>query len=358
MQRMNFRDPSFLIAFSCAIAATLTPASNKFVPRWALSTPSIAEIQPVTKPQRSMVREIATTNSPTVIYQQSSTDFLNPERGLQLDSNFTSDGSFSYIRSKGHTVSRAYIRLDEYRDRSLPPAFLERLDRQFQLARTSGIKIIPRFAYNFPKGNANTAIDASLDMTLRHINQLKPILAKNADVIVTLQGGFIGAWGEWHNSSNGLDRPQPKAKILAALLTVLPPSRMVQLRYVNDIQTNYPQPLTRVAAFRGSRQARVAFKNDCFLSNQDDSGTYEPNRSTMKKYVSQIAPFVAVGGETCDVSPAQHRIGASEISLELFNRRFLPTRSRSLETGRLLRSDRSKFGLSIAIGALGFPDTR
>jgi hypothetical protein len=314
---MNFRGTSSPIAISCAIAATLTLASHELVPRSGLPTPPIADVQPATEPQQVVVRAIASTNLATVTYQQSNADFLNPERGFQLANEFVSSNSFSYIKDKGYTVSHTLIRLDEYRDRPLPTAFLDRLDRQFQLVRTSGIKVIPRFAYNFTTGEPKAKIDTSLEMVLRHINQLKPIFAKNADVILTLQGGFIGAWGEWHSSDRGLDRPQPKAKILAALLSALPPSRMVQLRTANDLQTLYPQPLTGSAAFRGSRQARVAFHNDCFLANQRDAGTYNPDVPAMKKYVSQIAPFIVVGGETCDATPAEHRTDCATAESEL-----------------------------------------
>jgi hypothetical protein len=242
-------------------------------------------------------------------YQPTTAEFPNPERGFYGNIELMDGQDFKEIRRKGYTIAHGYIRLDAYRNRPLPPAFLNKLNRQLQLVSKAGIKIIPRFAYNFPTGEADMkqAPDASLDLTLKHINQLKPILQQNADVIVVLQAGLIGAWGEWHSSKNKLDRPQPKAKILAALLTALPTSRIVQLRYPDDIRANYPQPLAISAAFRGSRQGRVGFHNDCFLSNQSDAGTYEPDLLALKSYISKVAPFVPVGGETCQVTPTEHR---------------------------------------------------
>ncbi len=242
-------------------------------------------------------------------YLATTAEFPNPERGFYGNIELINGQDFREIRSKGYTIANAYIRLDAYRNRPLPPAFLNQLNRQLQLVSKAGIKVIPRFAYNFPTGEADMkqAPDASLDLTIQHINQLKPILQKNADVIAVLQAGFIGAWGEWHSSKNKLDQPQPKAKILAALLTAMPTNRMVQLRYPNDIRANYPQALTISAAFRGSRQARVGFHNDCFLANQSDAGTYQPDLLALKSYISKIAPVVAVGGETCQVTPTEHR---------------------------------------------------
>ncbi len=261
-----------------------------------------------------------TTSSNSIsTYQPTTSEFPNPERGFHDDIELMSSRDFSDVRRKGYTIARTYIRLDEYRNRSLPAKFLTQLDRQFQLVRSAGIKVIPRFSYNFPTGEGDMAKapDASLELTIEHINQLKPILWRNADVIAVLQGGFIGAWGEWHSSKNELDRSPAKAKVLTALLTAMPTNRMVQIRYPSDIKTNYPQALSISSAFRGGRQARVGFKNDCFLANQSDAGTYSPDLPALKNYISKIAPFVVVGGETCQVTPAEHRSDCPTAEAEL-----------------------------------------
>ncbi len=253
--------------------------------------------------------KLIASNKSIVNYQPTTAELLNPERGFYGNIELMSGQDFSEIRSKGRTIANAYVRLDEYRNRPLPPAFLNKLNQQLQLVSKAGIKIIPRFAYNFPEGAADMAQapDANLALTIEHINQLKPILQKNSDVIAVLQAGFIGAWGEWHSSRSGLDRPQPKAKILAALLTAMPANRMVQLRYPDDIKRNYSQSLTISSAFRGGRQARVGFHNDCFLANQSDAGTYQSDLAGLKSYISKTAPFVPVGGETCQATPTEHR---------------------------------------------------
>jgi Domain of unknown function (DUF4832)/Domain of unknown function (DUF4874) len=333
---MNFRNTSGIVALSFLAIGSIFYFNDDRADRSALSA-SDRTPQPVATaaqretvplpasdripqtvtapPQRQQLARRSIPKGAIVSYQPTSADVLNPERGFVNDVNLMSDGSFSYARSQGHAISRAYVRLDAYRNTRLPADFLTQLDRQFQLVRAAGIKVIPRFSYNFPK-NGDKPQDSSLELTLAHIQQLKPILTKNADVIATLQGGFIGAWGEWHTSSNKLDRPAPKAKVLSALLGALPPSRMVQLRYANDIRAN-SQPLTLTTAFRGTRHARIAFHNDCFLSNQSDSGTYEADIPALKGYARQLAPFVAVGGETCDVTPAQHRTDCPTAESEL-----------------------------------------
>lgn len=302
------RYTSCLWSIGCIATMLAGCASSDDLSEIALSSSDRREIPPIVD-RLDLVAKSPVSSKSIVNYAPTTADFPNPERGFYGNIELMSGQDFRYIRSKGYTMANAYIRLDEYRNRPLPPAFLSQLDRQFQLVRLAGIKAIPRFAYNFPEGadDMKQSPDAGLNLTIAHINQLKPILQKNADVIAVLQAGLIGAWGEWHSSRSGLDRPQPKAKVLAALLTAMPTNRMVQLRYPNDIRTNYPQALTISTAFRGSRQARVGFHNDCFLANQSDAGTYLPDLSGLKSYISKTSPFVAVGGETCQATPSDHR---------------------------------------------------
>ncbi len=300
------RYPACVWAIGCTLMIPTGSGSNDRVAELAAAATDRPQIAISATSSKSLAKPLGTR---IVNYQPTTANFPNPERGFHDDIELMSGQDFSDVRSKGITLARTYVRLDEYRNRPLPPAFLSKLDGQLQLIRAAGIKVIPRFSYNFPNGGSDMdrAADASLNLTLAHINQLKPILQRNADVIAVLQGGFIGAWGEWHSSANGLDKPQPKAKILTALLAAMPSSRMVQIRYPDDIKANYSQALTISNAFRGTRQARVGFKNDCFLANQSDAGTYAPDLPGLQSYVSKIAPFIAVGGETCEATPDRHR---------------------------------------------------
>lgn len=158
--------------------------------------------------------------------------------------------------------------------------------------RSAGLKIVPRFTYNFPLTDEFCPTsDAPLARVLQHIEQLKPIFGEYWDVIMAVQAGFIGAWGEWHCSSNQLDTLDHKQRILEALLGA------VQIRYMDDLVYFYPRPLTAEQAFDGSTQSRVGFHNDCFLANASDAGTYKPpdQISAQKAYAAVFTEFVSVG---------------------------------------------------------------
>ncbi len=206
-------------------------------------------------------------------------DVVNPERGFRysFDTFEPAQENYSTYRLLGTSLVYVGVRLDNYREQDLPQAFLDSLDQALAAVREGGIKVVLRFQYNegpWP----NSEPDASLEQVLRHIAQLKPVLQKNADVIAWMHAGFIGAWGEWHTSTHGLDRdPAAKRAILEALADALP-QRPILLRYPPDLMNLFPEPLTAEQAFGDTLQARLGFHNDCFLSSDTDVGTYSGGR--------------------------------------------------------------------------------
>ena len=200
---------------------------------------------------------------------------LNPERGFRFDGDINPESNFAtYYEALGITLVHSYVRLDDYREVDLSQDFLDDLEAGFANMRNSGIKTVLRFSYNFGP-YPDSEPDASKAQILRHIEQLRPILQNNADVIAWMQAGFIGAWGEWHTSTNGLDNLEDKQEILFALLDALPETRMIQVRYPSDIIDMFPEVLSGEQAFTQTQQARVGFHNDCFVSSDTDVGTYE-----------------------------------------------------------------------------------
>jgi hypothetical protein len=83
----------------------------------------------------------------------------------------------------------------------LTAADLANIDQQLAKIEPAGIKIILRFTYNFPS-NTTSGQDAPLPVLLADIAELKPIIHKYAKVIYAMEVGFVGYWGEEHNSIN------------------------------------------------------------------------------------------------------------------------------------------------------------
>lgn len=224
-----------------------------------------------------------------------STSILNPERGFHADYGAGSGSQLANVRGQGYTLNRTYFRLDDYRTANIPTSLLNSYTTFFGLARSAGIKCIIRWSYN-----SGYQDDAPLNWVLTHIQQLGPIWRDNADVIAVLQGGFIGAWGEWHSSTNGLTSASNMRTILEAILAELPDSRMAQVRTPGYMRNMYGNtPLAFDDRFLGGVLARMGFKNDCFQTNSSDAGTY--NNQADRDYANAMAVLTCTGGETCEV---------------------------------------------------------
>ena len=234
----------------------------------------------------------------THTFTYSEVSILNPERGFFTPYELPSPAGFSSVRITGNTLAHINFRLDEYRESDLPKELLDGFQINFQDIREAGVKVIIRFAYNagpYPYSEP----DASKAQILKHIEQLTPLLQKNTDVIAWVEAGFIGAWGEWHTSTNGLDNIQDKQKILNAILAAIP-DRYVQVRYPANIIEMYPNP-------EDAAKARVAHHNDCFLSSATDVGTYERDGTITierdQKYLAELTRITPMSGETCAPFP-------------------------------------------------------
>ena len=248
-----------------------------------------------------------------IIYEESLEDFPNPERGFYRARELPKPENFD-LRGEGITLIYGRISADDFRDKPFSDEFLQAIQTGFDEARRQGIKVNVRVAYNsgpHPGCIARYGDDAPLNIVLQHIAQLKPVWHKNEDVINVIDAGFIGGWGEWHNSANGLDSLHNRRAILFAILDALPRDRMVVQRapqYKRAIFTgselNGDSVLTRARAFDGSYLARVGHLNDCFLSSENDVGTYafiDQGWSVQKEldFIGSESRFVPFGGETC-----------------------------------------------------------
>lgn len=250
----------------------------------------------------------------THAYVASDAVILNPERGFFTPYELPGNAGFSPVRATGNTLVHLNIYLDEYRESDIPEKALDGLQTNFDDIRDGGVKAIIRFAYNqgpYP----DTEPDASKAQILRHIEQLTPLLQTNADVIAWVEAGFIGAWGEWHTSTNGLDNITDKQEILNALLAAIP-DRYVQVRYPANIIEMYPNPAD-------AAQARVAHHNDCFLSSDTDVGTYERDGViTIERdqtYLAELTRFTPMSGETCAPNPPRSECASAIQEMELLH---------------------------------------
>jgi hypothetical protein len=227
----------------------------------------------------------------------------NPERGLRLQVALDVEAwSRAKLPSITHeleeqakmyasdsiTLAQTYFYLTETVGKPLAQKHFDAMQTFFDKLRELGLKAVLRFAYEVDfMGRA--PIGPTLEDIRVHTQQLKPFLEANKDVILVLQAGFIGAWGEWHSSVHGLENSdETKRQILTWICDMTPQDRMVQVR---------------VPAFKSLLKGDTARYNR--LSFHDDFIVIKPHvwdgeMSEGKPYYEQIvkeSPWLIVEGE-------------------------------------------------------------
>jgi hypothetical protein len=259
------------------------------------------------------------------VYEPTDEVFPNPDRGLYEETEAGRGGQTQkpldlgkllQFRGEGLSLVTRTFYLTPFVNSDLSPGELNFIQDDFNTLRRAGMRCVLRFAYT----DNYVDPDATLTVILRHLDQLGPLLRANTDVISVMQAGFIGAWGEWHHSTNGLDtNASAKRTLLDKILRILPANRMVQVRCLRYKQNIFgSQPLDRKIAFTGADAARVGFYNTAFLANWDDSGTYSLNPPywdfndtiSAKAYLSSETKFLPMGGETDQVSQFTNKVNA------------------------------------------------
>jgi len=251
-----------------------------------------------------------------VTFTESTSRILNPERGIYRARDYGSKSSILKAsevkaeRTNGHALWYIGFYLTDFMNGDISQSFLDMVQGTFDALRDGGSKCILRFAYR-DYHNDTDVMDPEVSIVLRHVEQLKPLLQKNEDVIFVLQAGFVGSWGEWYYTSHFIFQPrtdadyQPRKQLTEALLGALPASRQIQLRTPQFKMRMYgltvKDTLTSATAHNGSAISRLAGHNDCFGASADDYGTFD-NEKNDRAFWKADTRYTIMGGETCGLS--------------------------------------------------------
>lgn len=266
-----------------------------------------------------------TLSAETITYvPDNTTVFPNPERGftdelggetaltdsknhvvLPEEEWYWDEEEESYADRRTQSLVVLMYYLKNYASKDLSDKLLQGFDEDMQILRNHGFKCVLRFAYDWKSKN-----DASPQWVTRHIEQLKPHWAKNADVIFALEAGFVGEWGEWYYSAHFGNETQQlndnRRLVLNALLDACPKDRFLLVRYP-IIKTQFlgdENALTPEQAFGNTERARIGHHNDAFLAKDGNDGTYgrdgdgPDDDPVLRQYIADETLFVPNGGES------------------------------------------------------------
>lgn len=142
---------------------------------------------------------------------------------------------------------------------------------------------VVRICYD-PWYNGRSNVTPDHEWVLKHVKQLAPVLSKNTDVIVALEMGMHGAYGEMHSDTNiTYDRV---AEAVNLMLRSTPPELKILTRTGNysakvlgfdnwgvDFHID-GEKFAEIAKAKGDTMYRVGMFNDGYLGTQYDYGTW------------------------------------------------------------------------------------
>ena len=142
---------------------------------------------------------------------------------------------------------------------------------------------VVRICYD-PWYNGRSNVTPDHEWVLKHVKQLAPVLSKNTDVIVALEMGMHGAYGEMHSDTNiTYDRI---AEATNLMLRNTPPELKILTRTGNysakvlgfdDWGVDFHidgEKFKEIAKAKGDTMYRVGMFNDGYLGTQYDYGTW------------------------------------------------------------------------------------
>lgn len=215
---------------------------------------------------------------------------LEPSGGKPIEKPY---GNLLHLRAEiSEFSSNAWLSIDSTggkRDtvrgvsQDLTEDALNVLQQTFDNIRDFGGHVIVRVCYD-PWYNGRSNVTPAHEWVLKHVKQLAPVLSKNTDVIVALEMGMHGAYGEMHSDTSiTYDRV---AEAVNLMLRNTPPELKILTRTGNysakvlgfdnwgvDFHID-GEKFAEIAKAKGDTMYRVGMFNDGYLGTQYDYGTW------------------------------------------------------------------------------------
>jgi Domain of unknown function (DUF4832)/Domain of unknown function (DUF4874) len=234
-------------------------------------------------------------------YTVDNTNTANPERGFYRNYyGVPALAELQTYKSNKTTLYRQIYDISSFIQQPLSTSFLAQINSDAAIFRQAGAKILLNFQYSNGGVIPN---DAAKTIIVGHLEQLRPYLTSNSDVIAIFASSFIGDYGEFTISSNenisfvenkpyissgfptlqdlsnGAGRfvvNQNTREIVSKILDVLPKERSFAIRQpaTKKQLVNSLEPLTDAEAFSKSDKARLGHQNDSLLGNEYEGATF------------------------------------------------------------------------------------
>lgn len=274
------------------------------------------------------------TNAQNITYQADNSVISNPEKGFYHYTSTGSSGGYNLLSQstlEGYrtnenitVIQRQFFLRDFITGVPITNTYIANMQTDFNRIRAAGAKVIVRFTYS--SSSSTPVYQPTKAQILFHMKQLVYVLNTNKDVIVSIQAGFIGKYGEWYYTGspefgdgnfNLLTNTQwnNRKEIVDYMLNNFPKEIPIQLRYIFAKQRMYGN------SFVG----RIGFYNDSFLGTWGDSGTFNVSSSTAAPSASDVSYWQnntvnnPVTGETNMVNLPRTSCSNALLEMDRFN---------------------------------------
>ncbi len=217
----------------------------------------------------------------TCTFTESSKELDNPNRGFYYihgfritdqEEDYRQLVEDDYAQDKDTNLSLVEVNLQDYTNRAITEAGLANIDSLLCALEDMDRQLILRFLYDWD-GNNEATEPENLEMILTHMDQLEPILRKHHKQFFTMQGLFIGNWGEMNGTKflavEDLYRLASKLADVTDESTYLSVRMPAQWRKItkNDF-------LSKDEKIAKNLKMRFGLFNDGMLGSESDYGTY------------------------------------------------------------------------------------
>lgn len=223
----------------------------------------------------------------TETFAESSRELYNPNRGFYYiygfrikdeNTDWNTEVAKRMEEDTDSSLALIEVNLQEYRDGAITEAGMRDMESLFAALAKQKKQYIVRFLYDWNGENAKYE-PHNIKIIVGHMKQVEPILRRYAEQIFTLQGLFIGNWGEM-NGTQYVD--EDSLRVLASTLASVSESS-TYLAVRTPMHWRKITQTSDLNAFLESDSPyayRLGLFNDGMLGNEGDYGTYGTQKAS------------------------------------------------------------------------------
>ena len=245
--------------------------------------------------------------------KESNENRSNPGRGWYRLHTFLIEApvieeELEVVCCKEEQIAMVQIDLGNYRNTQIDQLALHNLKLILEFFRKEKKELILRFLYD-REGKGMEHEPSGIHIIQTHMRQVGLILREYSEIILTLQGLFVGSWGEMHNSKflsksdiEMLAQTLQEATADSCRMAVRKP-QYLRMLFTEDELTEH------------EKKRNIGLYNDGMLASESDLGTYGTSKKSNTdwedawcredelEFQNSICQTVLNGGEVIGVNP-------------------------------------------------------